>query len=56
MNLPLHRDLTRCLAHPPGHYELGRSAPTEYCLLRDTCARHRTIKMDAGLGDRKSVV
>lgn len=50
MNLPLHRDRTRCLAHPPDHYELGRAAPAEYCLLRDTCARHRTINMDAGLG------
>ena len=50
MNLPLHRDLTRCLAHPPGHYELGRAAPKEFCLLRDSCASHRTITLDAGLG------
>ena len=48
MNLPLDTDKTRCLAHPAGH--TGRAAPTEWCHLRATCARHQTIKMDAGLG------
>ena len=48
MNLPLDTDLTRCLAHPAGH--TGRAAPTEWCHLCATCARHQTIKMDAGLG------
>ena len=48
MMLPLHQDLTRCLAHPIAH--TGRAAPANWCHLYNTCARHQTIKIDSGRG------
>ena len=44
MNLPLPPDYDRCLAHPFEYTR--RAAPLEWCHLRDTCARHQTIKVD----------
>ena len=44
MNIPLPSDYTRCLAHPFEYTR--RAAPTEWCHLREECARHQSIKVD----------